>query len=56
MSNTYVARQRLALCAYLAIGALEPLDLKLIHVQRFDFLNGAVHVTAVYQVADLVEN
>jgi len=56
MSNTYIARQRLALCAYLAICALEPLDLKLIHVQWLDFINVAVQVTAVYQEANLIEN
>lgn len=56
MSNTYIARQRLALCVYLAIRALEPLDRKLIHVQWLDFLNVAVHVAAVYQKANLIEN
>ena len=56
MSNAYIARQRLALCAYLAICALEPRYCKLIHVQWFDFLDVAVEVTAVYQEADLIEN
>ncbi len=55
MGNTYIARQRLALCAYLAICALKPLDRKLVHIQRFDFLNVAVHVAVVYQAANLIE-